>query len=73
MSNQDNLVISKLVQVSNLNVHYLTAGEGKPVVLVHGWPTSSYLWRKIIPPLARTMKVIAPDLPGFGKSDKPMD
>ncbi len=73
MVDKDNLVFSKFVQVNNLNIHYLTAGEGKPVVLVHGWPTSSSLWRKIIPPLARTRKVIAPDLPGFGKSDKPLD
>lgn len=67
------MITGNFVRVGDLNIHYLSAGEGKPVVLLHGWPTSSYLWRKIIPSLARTMKVIAPDLPGFGKSDKPLD
>ncbi len=73
MSNQDNGTVSKYIQVNNLNVHYLTAGKGKTVVLVHGWPTSSYLWRNIIPQLSKTMCVIAPDFPGYGKSDKPLD
>ena len=64
---------SKLMRISGLKVHYLDAGAGRPVLLLHGWPTSSYLWRKIIPSLAKKRRVIAPDLPGFGKSDKPLD
>lgn len=52
-------------------VHYLEAGEGEPVLLLHGWPTSSHLWRDVIPHLAETHRVLAPDLPGFGASDKP--
>ena len=48
--------------------------EGPPVVLFHGEPTWSYLWRKVIPPLlAAGHRCIAPDLPGFGRSDKPED
>ena len=69
----DKSIKSAYANVDGLKIHYLSSGEGDPIVLLHGWPTSSYLWREIIPPLAKTAKVIAPDLPGFGKSDKPMD
>ena len=49
-------------------------GEGPTVVLFHGEPTWSFLWRKVIPPLLESgYRVIAPDLPGFGRSDKPTD
>ncbi len=49
-------------------------GEGPAVVLFHGEPTWSFLWRKVIPPLLEAgYRVIAPDLPGFGRSDKPTD
>lgn len=48
--------------------------SGPPVVLFHGEPTWSYLWRKVMPPLlAAGHRCIAPDLPGFGRSDKPED
>ncbi len=47
------------------------AGSGRPIVLLHGIPTSSFLWRKVLPVLARTHRAIAPDLLGFGRSDKP--
>jgi haloalkane dehalogenase len=43
------------------------------VLLLHGWPTSSYLWRNVIPPIAAHSRAIAIDLPGFGRSDKPLD
>jgi haloalkane dehalogenase len=43
------------------------------VLLLHGWPTSSFLWRDVMPPIARHNRVVAPDLPGFGHSDKPLD
>jgi haloalkane dehalogenase len=52
-------------------MHYLEAGTGDPIVLLHGNPTSSYLWRNVIPHLAGVGRCIAPDLVGFGKSDKP--
>ncbi|MGB0522967.1 MAG: alpha/beta fold hydrolase [Flammeovirgaceae bacterium] len=66
----DATISSNFVQVNDTTVHYLTAGEGEVVLLLHGWPTSSYLWRNIMPELAKTHQVIALDLPGFGKSDK---
>jgi len=64
---------SCFVNIKGFNIHYLTAGEGEPVLLLHGWPTSSFLWRNIIEPLAKSRRVIAPDLLGFGQSDKPVD
>jgi haloalkane dehalogenase len=54
-------------------MHYLDEGEGDPVLLLHGEPTWSYLWRKIVAPLAVRARVLAPDLIGFGRSDKPED
>ncbi|UJR86067.1 alpha/beta fold hydrolase [Sandaracinus amylolyticus] len=59
--------------IDGLHLHWLEAGEGPVVLLLHGWPTSSFLWREVIPPLARHRRVIALDLPGFGRSDKPAD
>ena len=54
-------------------MHYVDEGEGDPVLLLHGEPTWSFLWRKIIPPLAARRRVITPDLIGFGRSDKPTE
>lgn len=48
-------------------------GQGKPIVLIHGLGASSYTWHKIMPELAKTNRVIAIDLKGFGQSDKPLD
>lgn len=62
---------SRFVEVAGLRLHYLEAGVGVPVVLLHGWPTSSFLWRNVLPPMAAYNRVIALDLPGFGRSDKP--
>ncbi len=57
-----------------LRLHYLDEGEGPPVVLFHGEPTWSFLYRLVIPPLVQAgYRAIAPDHPGFGKSDKPTD
>ena len=57
-----------------VRLHYLDDGEGPPVVLFHGEPTWSFLYRKIIPVLvASGYRAIAPDYFGFGKSDKPID
>jgi haloalkane dehalogenase len=53
---------------------YLDEGSGEPVVFLHGEPTWSFLWRKVIPPVRDAgYRCIAPDLMGFGRSDKPMD
>jgi pimeloyl-ACP methyl ester carboxylesterase len=61
------------VKVDGLEIGYRELGEGPPVLLVHGWPTSSHLWRNVMPPMAGGNRVIAVDLPGFGASDKPVD
>lgn len=66
-------IAGKNIKVNGSNIFYLESGKGNPVVLLHGWPTSSYLWRNIIPSLAKTHRVIAPDLTGYGRSDKPLD
>ena len=53
---------------------HLDEGDGPPVVFVHGEPTWSFLWRKVIVPVRDAgYRCIAPDLPGFGRSDKPID
>ncbi len=58
----------------DLRLAHLDVGEGPPVVLWHGEPTWSYLWRHVIPPIvAAGFRCIAPDLPGFGRSDKPRE
>ena len=54
-------------------IHHTEAGSGPAVLLVHGWPTSSFLWRNVMPAIARTHRAIAIDLPGFGASPKPVD
>ena len=57
-----------------LRVHYADAGDGPPVVLFHGEPTWGFLYRKVAGPLrAAGYRVILPDYPGFGRSDKPLD
>jgi pimeloyl-ACP methyl ester carboxylesterase len=53
-------------------LHYVVAGEGDPVVLLHGWPQSWYCWRKILPAVAQRHTVIAPDLRGLGDSSRPV-
>ncbi len=58
------------VQVMGYNMAYVDEGEGLPIVLLHGNPTSSYLWRNVIPHLTRLGRCIAPDLIGMGDSDK---
>lgn len=62
---------SRYVEVQGSRMHYVEAGEGAPIVLLHGNPTSGYLWRNVIPHLSGHGRCIAPDLIGFGKSDKP--
>ncbi len=59
------------IRTSRLNLHYLEAGQGEPLLLIHGWPQTSHCWHKLMPELARHYRVIAPDLRGFGLSEKP--
>ncbi len=61
------------IQANNLNLHYTEAGQGDPILLLHGFPTSSHLYRNILPTLGETHRAIALDLPGYGLSDKPLD
>jgi haloalkane dehalogenase len=61
-------------QVEGLRLAHLDEGDGPPVVLFHGEPTWSFLWRKLIPPIVQAgYRAIAPDLAGFGRSDKPIE
>ncbi len=60
------------LELSNgLQMHYVDEGKGEVILCLHGEPTWSFLYRKIITPLSKEYRVIAPDLLGFGKSDKP--
>ncbi len=63
--------IGRHIQVGGLKLWVLEAGEGNPLVLLHGLPGSSEAWRQVLAPLAAGHRVIAPDLPGCGRSDKP--
>src|SRR3954451_21222566 len=60
------------VQAGELTLAYRELGSGPPVLLLHGWPTSSFLWRNVMPPIARSNRVIALDIRGFEKSNKPL-
>ena len=53
-------------------LHYVTAGAGPPVVLLHGWPQTWWEWRHVIPALAEKYTVIAPDMRGLGDSSRPL-
>lgn len=58
------------VESYGLQIHYVTAGEGPLVILLHGFPQFWYAWRHQIPALAKRFKVVAPDLRGYGNTDK---
>jgi haloalkane dehalogenase len=62
---------SKYLTVRGSRMHYVDEGRGEPVIFIHGNPTSSYLWRNIIPYVTDRHRAIAIDLIGMGKSDKP--
>jgi haloalkane dehalogenase len=65
---------SKFREYDGLRLAHLDEGDGPPVVFFHGEPTWSFLWRKVIPPVRDAgFRCVAPDLPGFGRSDKPID
>jgi len=61
---------SHYVEIEGMRVHYVDEGQGPPVLMLHGEPTWSYLYRKMIPPIARRHRAVAPDYVGFGRSDK---
>jgi pimeloyl-ACP methyl ester carboxylesterase len=61
------------VAVEGGSVHYVSGGQGPPIVLIHGWPQTWWEWHKVMPDLARDHTVIAVDLPGLGDSTAPAD
>ena len=62
---------SRFAEVGGSRLHYLIAGKGDPVLLLHGYAQNSHMWRPLITEFAKTHLVIAPDLRGFGESAKP--
>ena len=64
-------IADRFAEVDGLRMHYLIAGSGSPVVLLHGYAQTSRMWRPLMIELARTHTVIAPDLRGFGETDRP--
>ena len=64
---------SRFAEVDGIKLHYLTAGHGPAVILLHGYAETSLMWRPLIPRLADRFTLIAPDLPGIGDSDIPKD
>jgi pimeloyl-ACP methyl ester carboxylesterase len=64
-------ISSRTAAVDGVKLHYLTAGHGPAVLLLHGYAETSRMWRPLIPRLAGKFTVIAPDLPGIGDSDIP--
>jgi pimeloyl-ACP methyl ester carboxylesterase len=69
----DDAIMSRDAAVEGGKIHYLAAGHGPTVILLHGYTQTSRMWRPIIPLLAPKFSVIAPDLPGIGDSDIPKD
>ena len=59
------------INVNEININYKIGGKGEPLLLLHGYPQSHILWRKIAPLFAENYTVICPDLRGYGDSDKP--
>jgi pimeloyl-ACP methyl ester carboxylesterase len=64
-------IVSRTVKVEGVTLHYLTAGRGAPLILLHGYTQTSRMWKPVMPRLAETFMVIAPDLPGIGGSGIP--
>ena len=61
-----------MLQINGISLHVEDLGSGRPVLLLHGWPDSSHLWRNQIPFLVKNgFRAIAPDLRGLGRSDRP--
>jgi pimeloyl-ACP methyl ester carboxylesterase len=60
------------IALDDVRLHYVTAGSGDPVLLLHGWPQTWFEWRRVIPALASRYTVIAPDMRGIGDSSRPV-
>jgi pimeloyl-ACP methyl ester carboxylesterase len=64
-------IVSRIAKIEGVKLHYLTAGRGPAVILLHGYTQTSRMWKPIIPLLTERFTVIAPDLPGIGDSEIP--
>ncbi len=62
---------SRYIKANGIRLHYVRQGQGMPLLLLHGWPEFWRVWRKCIPDLSADFDVVAPDLRGFGDSEKP--
>jgi pimeloyl-ACP methyl ester carboxylesterase len=69
----DQTITSRTAEIKGVKLHYLTAGKGPVLILLHGYAETSLMWKPIIPVLAERFTVIAPDLPGMGDSEIPAD
>src|ERR1700674_3351139 len=66
------LVRSELIDIGSLRVHHMHGGRGSPVVFIHGLGSSGYMeWRFTLEAAAERHRVFAPDLPGYGRTEKP--
>jgi alpha-beta hydrolase superfamily lysophospholipase len=65
------VIQDRFSSVDNVKLHYLVAGRGEPVILLHGYTQYSHMWRPLMVELAKSRLAIAPDLRGFGQSSKP--
>ncbi len=71
-SPNDSMVTHHYADLGEVLLHYVTAGEGPPVILIHGYPQTWWEWRHQIPALAEKYRVIAPDMRGLGDSSRPL-
>lgn len=65
-------ITSHFIKVEGRSLHVLEAGQGDPVLFLHGWPANAQLWRHVLEALGEHRRAIAIDLPGYGRSDKPL-
>lgn len=69
----EDAISARTVEIDGAKLHYMTAGHGTPLILLHGYAETSLMWKPIIPVLTQRFTVIVPDLPGIGGSDIPKD
>ena len=65
-------LIHDFADLGDVRLHYVVAGAGATVVLLHGWPQTWYMWRHVLPGLSQRYRVVAPDLRGLGDSSRPV-
>jgi pimeloyl-ACP methyl ester carboxylesterase len=73
VASADNSIRSQTAEVDGLNVHYLSAGEGPPLILLHGYAQTSRMWKPLMAQLSNKFSIIAPDLPAIGDSEIPAE